>query len=375
MNRHSGSTCLILIAYGAGLLGFARPAQALKLENFRLEQVVLGNQWPEIHVNFDRAADDWTQVTGDDVVVNLDFRIDVKASYALAPGSELSVSVDNMNKDVPLQSSNNHYNETHSGRIVLRRSGNALNDIKSLALTTCHTIRGNGGKPSKEHRIAKRFEASAWASTSTTAPVFTEENANKKAAVDVIIVCNKDPGWHGPIVPDSLDLDSARGRFKPSSIQVFLTTYQNQVSHPSPGVSCKKLEVKVRIEANKVGSVTYKLWRQPGEPRTRAHTVTFHDSGPFKGRFIAEDVFVETFEKTTYVQYMAEIGGSPFGVSTQWKDINIICTSGGGGGLKGGSPPGGGDQASNGAFKAPPTAPPPPPPPTGKKIVPRSKPR
>jgi len=67
----------------------------------------------------------------------------------------------------------------------------------------------------------------------------------------------------------------------------------------------------------------------------------FQKSGPLKGRFIAEDVYVDTFDSTTYVQYMAEMGGT-FGLSTPWKDIHIVCSSAGGLSV---APPGGGPES------------------------------
>jgi hypothetical protein len=256
--------------------------------------------------------------------------------------------------------------------VEFRRAGSGLVEIRAAALTTCQTIRGNGGKPSKEHRIPKMFKATAMAEAYTTATWFTEESSTDTTLVRVDVVCDLDPDWHQPIKP-ATDVAVESSPFRPSSIEVFLTTYQNQVTHPNPGTSCKKLHVKVRIEANKIGSVTYKLWRQPGEARSRTKMVMFRDSGPFKGRFIAEDVFIETFDRSTYVQYMAEIGGTPVGISTQWKDINILCTSGGGGGLIGG---GSGDEPPPPrGLKAPTVKPPPPPVPPTKKAPQRLPPR
>jgi hypothetical protein len=69
--------------------------------------------------------------------------------------------------------------------------------------------------------------------------------------------------------------------------------------------------------------------------------VSHQASGPFKGRFVHEEVFVDTFDKTTYQQYRVETAGSPVGVSTPWKEKHIICTGPGEGGLTAGQGPGG----------------------------------
>jgi len=359
---------------GACLLVAALPAHALKLEGFTIKQVVIGNDYPAIHVKFDRAADNWLVVTNDLVKVQVKYEITVKAAYALRPDSTVTVDLDGMVKEVPLLSNSSGYGEFHTGTVTFSRAGNALKEIRAAALATCQLIRGNGGLPSKEHRIPKTFVSTAIADTSTTAPAFTEATASANTIVRVDLVCDRDPDWHQPIEPPGLGVATERTSFRPISIEVFLTTFQNQVTHPTPGTSCKKLQVKVRIETSKVGQLSYKLWRQPGEARARTKFVDFHDSGPFKGRFVLEEVFVDTFDATTYVQYMAETAANPFGVSTQWKDIHIQCTGPGGGGFTGGGSSGGSEPPAKPGFKAPTPVPPPPPVPANKKTPPRAPP-
>lgn len=342
--NHKRFDCFIACA---GLLLLATPAFALKLEDFKLEQVVINENYPAIHVKYDRVADNWTQVTNDDVRIVVKYKLTVKATYALAPSSNISLHLDNLDKQVPLLSSNNSYSELHLDNVEFKRPGNQWNAIKAAALDTCQTIRGNGGKPSKEHRIPKAFEVSAYAEAYTTATWFTEGTASAHRMVRVDMVCDLDPDWHQPIKPVSDSLAIDRGPFKPKTIELFLTTYQNQVTHPNPATTCKKLEVKVRVEANKTGVFSYKLWRQPGEPVTKMHTISMREDGPYKGRFVLEDTFWLTFDKTTYIQFMAEIGGTPVGISTPWKDINIICSSGGG--FAGEEPPGA-DNSAGGAI-------------------------
>jgi hypothetical protein len=162
--------------------------------------------------------------------------------------------------------------------------------------------------------------------------------ADRTIDVPYDIVCDANPKWHKPIKPAE-DFTADKGDFKVQSIDLFLTTFEGQDTNPNPGASCKKLKVTVRIETNKVGGVQYKVWRQPGEPVTKSQVAKFHADGPFKGRFVIEDTFVETFDKTAYVQYMAEVTSTTFGPSTQWKPITIQCN----GGFTTGQPQGGGD--------------------------------
>jgi hypothetical protein len=326
--------CALWIVMG---MIMALPAQALDLKGLKLEQMFLGNEIPAVHVRFDRQKDNWTYVTGDEVEVVIDWEITVEASYALAPGSEISIYLDGMNVDRPLQSTNNHLNEVHSGRVRLRAAGYHLDEIKSKALEICQTIRGNGGKPNKEHRITRMFRASALAHASTTAPWYTEDSAETSKLMRVDVVCDEDPLWREPIEPASNDLSLDRGKFEVQKVELFLTTFQNQTTSPNAAMRCKKLQVKVRIETNKAGYLQYKLWKQPGDVRERSRYMEMQEDGPFKGRFVLEDTYVETFNQTTYVQYMVEAGGT-FGKSTPWKDINIICGGPGAGGLTNSAP-------------------------------------
>ena len=339
-SNHITRIALAAGALAAGQMTLAAPAQALKLEGHKIEQY---GARPEIHVRFDRQADNWNAATDAEVAFHFSYEVTVKASYALAPGSNISLGLDKLGGEIALQSSNNHYSETHWGYFHLRAPGNKLGDLKNHAVTTCRTIRSNGGKPSKEHRVPHVLQASSYVNAQTTAPIFTEETSHTTAQAQIDIVCDSDPDWREPIEPAAVDLSAEKGTFKVKSVELFLTTFQGHVSNPTPGTECKKVQVKVRIETNKIGPVTYKLWRQPGSEETRSHMVQFHEDGPFKGRFIVEDTYVDTFDKSTYAQYMAEVTSATFGPSTQWKDISIQCTGPGGGGLTNGLPQGGGD--------------------------------
>ena len=52
-------------------VAMAPSAHALKLEGFTINQVIIGNQYPAIHVKFDHTADNWTVVTDDTVEVRI----------------------------------------------------------------------------------------------------------------------------------------------------------------------------------------------------------------------------------------------------------------------------------------------------------------
>lgn len=329
------SAFVLPIALGCGLIMGAQSAWALKIEKLEVHQFGLENGRPQVQVRFDLQADTWNTVTADPVVFRVEYEVEMKKSFALAPGSELSLSIDNIYKEIPLQSHLSG-NESFFDIVELKMAGNKLDALKAQAIDICQQIRTNHGKPTKNHVIQRGTNLRASVSASTIAPWFTEENKSTELIFGYDVVCLANPKWHEPIEPVG-GVATEKGDFKIQSVDLFLTTFQGQETTVNPATSCKKLKVTVRIETNKIGVVNFKLWRQPGEPVEKSKMATFRKEGQFKGRFIAEEEFVYTFDKTTYTQYMVEVGSGTFGISTQWKDITIHC----GGGLTTGQPQGG----------------------------------
>ncbi|MEZ5831101.1 MAG: hypothetical protein R3D05_07965 [Dongiaceae bacterium] len=329
------SILIVSALLGCSVMFGAAPAHALKLEDYKVEQWGLDQKRPQIRVVFDLQADNWNAATDDAVVFKFRFHAKLRKSYALAPGSDFHMYLDNMTWGMPLQSSVS-WTETFDKIFEMKKSGNKLSELKNLAVNACRQFRSSGGKPNKDHVIKRDIEGSAWIQAQTIAPAFNEVMEERKPSASYDIVCMANPDWHQPIKPAE-DFTADKGGFKIESIDLFLTTFQGQETNPNPGSSCKKLKVTVRIETNKVGGVQYKVWRQPGDAVTKSQVAKFQTEGQFKGRFIIEDTFVETFDKTTYVQYMAEVTSTAFGPSTQWKPITIQC----GGGFTTGQPQGG----------------------------------
>jgi len=331
------STLALSAALGCGLLLGAAPARALTIETFDVDPASNEASIPKIHVTFDLQADNWNAATADPVKFRFFYSIVLYKAFALADGSHVSIGLDNMYWSHDLHSTKSG-NEAFDGTVDLVRPANQLSELKNLAVNLCRTIRGNGGKPNKDRVFRRNIKAEANLDVWTTAQVFTEKTKHVEAWAAYDVVCDANPKWHEPIKPAE-DFTADKGDFKVQSIDLFLATFQGQETNPNPGTSCKKLKVTVRIETNKSGLIKYKLWRQPGEAVEKFHRAEMKTEGQFKGRFIIEDTFVDTFDKTTYIQYMAEVTNQTFGPSTRWKPITIQC----GGGLTTGQPQGGGD--------------------------------
>jgi hypothetical protein len=146
-------------------------------------------------------------------------------------------------------------------------------------------------------------------------------NATKTVSVDIPVKCKGAKPSLDVATPDA----PGKQEFKVTKAELFLATFHGQETHPTPGTSCPKLKVTTRLETTKAGKVTVNLWRQPGQMLAHSVDSKFMTQGPHKGKFVAEFTRWDTFDKTTYVQYMAEVPGNPFGVSTQWKPITIKC--------------------------------------------------
>jgi hypothetical protein len=334
------STLVASAVLAGGLLLGAAPASALDIEGYDIWQSIYGgDEMPEIHVKFDPKADDWTIVASDPIKVHFDFELTVKSTYAIDNNSGVTVFLDNFGDAAAIHSSNPGlmFGDRIQGSLDMSSPGDQTNAFKKIALDVCHTVRTNGGEPDKDHEIQRNYKAGTSLIVGTLAPLSLSQKKDRDVWVQYRVVCEKAPGWQSNSVAG---LTTEKGKFKVQSIDLFLTTFQGQETNPNPGTSCKKLKVTVRIETSKSGGpVSYKLWRQPGQPVVKQAMSEFQTNGQFKGRYIIEDSFVETFDKTTYVQYMAEILNDPFGPSTQWKPITIQCN----GGFTTGQPQGGGD--------------------------------
>jgi len=138
-----------------------------------------------------------------------------------------------------------------------------------------------------------------------------------------------------PKTPDNLDLEFDHGPMKVNDIKLTFTTFQNGYTEPNPGTRCKKARLRVRLETNQKGFVSFKLWQQRADEAvtSKEYIIGSHHDG--NGRFFAtKDLEVRVY-KTTMVQANAkELISETFQKETGWKKIRLVCRgSGGTGGL------------------------------------------
>lgn len=123
--------------------------------------------------------------------------------------------------------------------------------------------------------------------------------------------------------------------FKNLKAKIFLTTVNgnNASGAINPGNVCPALKITTRIETNQKGLVDVKLWRKQGNNISSELLHLQSHFEPAKGKFFARSVKWEKFDNTTYIQFKAEVLGSPFEPQTPWKDITVHCSGHGGGGF------------------------------------------
>jgi hypothetical protein len=121
------------------------------------------------------------------------------------------------------------------------------------------------------------------------------------------------------------DLAEQPKELKAGSIDLSLSASANATSKPNHGTVCKKARVAVRLTANKIGLVNFKLWIKAGDAPMSDKVVNVWSSHVGPGRYEAEyDEWVEV-TKTGVVQAMAEDLTNPIGQSTGWKDVTLHC--------------------------------------------------
>jgi len=312
-------------ALGSGLLFGAPAAHAVEIETFHVHQFIAVGK-PQIHVKFDLQADNWNAATEDLFKVRFDASVTLRKVTPVLDGSDLTVSFDKFKKVIDLSDYGVAYHgQSYEFTINFAKPASALGDLKNEAVNVCREIHSNGGKPSKSYVIPKLGTAFADILVRVASQAASVKVDQVSPPVAYEIVCDANPKWHEPVKPIG-GIATDKGPFRVESVSLFLATIVGQETHPTPNMSCSKVKVTVRIETNGTGVVSYKLWRQPGNAVTKEHIAAMQTEGPYKGRFIVEDTFWDSFGKTTYQQYMVEmITGSPFGKSTQWKPISIKC--------------------------------------------------
>ncbi len=116
------------------------------------------------------------------------------------------------------------------------------------------------------------------------------------------------------------------------NIELKVVAPASPTTKPNPSTSCRKGKLTVRMEANRVGPVKYRLWSRAGDAPMTSKVIDMWASEVAPGnKFVAEHSEWVTVTKTSTVQAMAEDMINPIGQTTGWKEALVRCepTNGG----------------------------------------------
>lgn len=135
------------------------------------------------------------------------------------------------------------------------------------------------------------------------------------------------------------------GAIAANEIKVFLATGTAAVTQPTPGTECSMTKFTTRIKTNRAGTLPVHTYQQIGigpiVKKEKQITSTLQADGSFIGRF---EEWIPVGQSSV-VRVKAEEADNPYvlndvNLSTQWKDISLVCAGAGGSGLSGLSPGG-----------------------------------
>lgn len=171
---------------------------------------------------------------------------------------------------------------------------------------------------------------------------FNGGDQSRHASFDLKVLCqpvshsvsNTDPEQPSrPKTPKTTKLGFDQGPMKVNDIKMSLTTYSNAYSEPNHGTRCKRAKLRVTLDTNQEGLISFKLWSQRGDGAIENEDVILgahHDDGLFKA---VHERWIDV-DETTFVQFKArDLVNETFYNETGWESITLHCTGAGGGGL------------------------------------------
>ncbi len=168
---------------------------------------------------------------------------------------------------------------------------------------------------------------------------FNGGDQSRHASFDYKVVCTQEPlevAEDKPAAPEpggNQALKFDHGSMQVDGIKMTLTTYSNAYSEPTPGTQCKMAHLRVTMDTNQEGLVSFRLWQQRGDGSVESEDVivgAHHDGGLYKA---VHERWIEV-DETTNIQFNArDLVNETFNQETGWKDITLHCTGAGGGGL------------------------------------------
>ncbi len=125
-----------------------------------------------------------------------------------------------------------------------------------------------------------------------------------------------------PFIPD-FDDEVPNEDFYIEEVELFLSTFSNEVTHPDPDTECRKGRILVRVTTNQAGPVAMHLWKTL--PEWGSEYIETWSSHVGSGNYEAEVVRWVSVNETSLLQSMVEVENGYFDIQAGWEDLILEC--------------------------------------------------
>jgi hypothetical protein len=124
---------------------------------------------------------------------------------------------------------------------------------------------------------------------------------------------------------EDFDDDVPNQDFNIEAVNLYLSTFSNEVTHPDPDTECRKGRILVRVTTNQAGPVAMRLWT--AMPAVEDEYIETWSSHVGSGVYEAEIVRWVSVYETTLLQAMVEVENGIFDLQDGWDDLVLECVT------------------------------------------------
>lgn len=118
--------------------------------------------------------------------------------------------------------------------------------------------------------------------------------------------------------------DDPNQDFDVEDVELFLSTFSNEVTHPDPDTECRKGRILVRVTTNQAGPVSLRLWTAGVGPLQDEYIQAW-SSHVGSGVYQAEVIRWVSVSETSLLESMVEVDFGFVGLQDGWDDLVLEC--------------------------------------------------
>lgn len=122
---------------------------------------------------------------------------------------------------------------------------------------------------------------------------------------------------------EDFDDDVPNQDYNIEAVNLYLSTFSNEVTNPDPDTECRKGRILVRVTTNQAGPVAMRLWT--AMPAVEDEYIETWSSHVGSGVYEAEIVRWVSVYETTLLQAMVEVENGIFDLQDGWDDLVLEC--------------------------------------------------